>query len=92
MSKHILKDFLGTDGRAELKGLEEKWQRKKARRERRIDEIFQSVLHFERKMTKRREVLRRNLTHSQKGTYNKNKQWWKEEYQNIMKVERLNEN
>eukprot|EP00984_Skeletonema_dohrnii_P009331 scaffold3571_cov78-Skeletonema_dohrnii-CCMP3373.AAC.3 len=84
MSKLILKDMLGDDGKNQLKQIKKKHEKTLKRKRKKIDDIHKFVQLYEEKMTGRRAILCENIAKSEQNTFESKSYWWKDEYKKLM--------
>ena len=69
ISKDILKDMLGVDGDVSMVGEKEARENRIRKETRKLNVIYMSVVHFDRKMKRRMEQLKMNTEKSKTNTY-----------------------
>ena len=88
MSKLILKDLLGKEAMASIKGMKKKRGQSLRRDKRKFEVIDASLTHFDEKMSKRRKKLHECIVHSKEKSYVLQKKWWIDEYNKVMNENR----
>ena len=86
MSKHILSDMLGVDGDKVMVNVKEAREDKLKKELRKLNTIYMSVLHFDRKMKKRLTNLNQSLHESKTKTYSRKSYDWRDRYDEIMEA------
>jgi hypothetical protein len=84
ISKHILCDMLGVDGDVAMVGVKKKREEKLRKEVRKLNVVYMSVMHFDRKMKKRIHVLKESLAKSKTKTFTRLSYGWRDKYDALM--------
>ena len=80
MSKDILCDMLGVDGDKAMVGEKEAREEKLKKERQKLNILYLSVLHFDRKMKKRLQNLDTNLSKSTNKTFTQKSYSWRDRF------------
>ena len=83
MSKDILCDMLGVDGDKAVVGEKEAQEEKLKKERQKLNILYLSVLHFDRKMKKRRQNHDTNLSKSTNKTFTRKSYRWRDRFDEI---------